>query len=257
MLSPSVVSAPAINAEVATRKHTDVQHRSAPVMPHRSTRNPHLIEVSSPDGSGSASSSLFTISSVQTPPSPVVNDVSNMSDENSQLLPSGGGQMLAENQLDFEASSLNNVQLSGQLAHYASETNLASSGSMPRGQQSRRVHGRQVIGAVQPTVSSEYAKQLRRRSRSADNLSHQHKQKVESAAWSVVDIDTKAHAESAVAQQSNVQQQQQKQSTNCQKPMDSLPTPFTTTRLQPCRHQMSTAVVRSHLFNVWLIFTVC
>jgi len=241
-VSPSVVSAPVTSVEAARRRE---DRQTQVMMPRRSTRNPHLVEVNSHDGSGRASSSPSTSSCVHSPP--VISDASNLSDEISQLLPSAGaGQMLVEDQLDLESSSLNSVQLSGQLAHYASETNLVTTanGSVPRSNQLHHgTHGRQGIGTAQSTVSAEYAQQLRRRSRSADHLSRQHKQKADSAAWSIVDIDTKAHTESTITDRAQQLDVQQKQSTSGQKPIDSLPAPFTTARLRPFRQQMNSVVV--------------
>lgn len=234
------------------RRCTD-RHRQTPVMPHRTTRNEHLVDFNSHDG-GSASSSPSTNSCAETP---VISDTSknsSLSDEISQFLP--GGQMLAENQLDLglenDASSLTSDQLGGQLAHCSSETNLVTvNGSLSHANQSRHIRGaggvvagRKVSCAVQSSVSAERAHQLRRRSRSADNLSRRHKQKADSAAWSAVDIDIRAHTESTVTDRTQ-QQQQLKQSSTGQKPflIDSLPSPFTTTRLRPFRQQMTTVVV--------------
>jgi len=242
------VRGPVVAAETGGRCKDG--HRQTPVMLHQ--RNQPFVEFNSHGGS-SASSSPSTSSFVQTP---VISDASKDSDLSDELLP--GGQILADNGLDFvlenESSSLNSVQLGGHLAHCSSETNLVTaSGSMPHADRSQRTHGtavsgRQVIGTMQSSVSAEYAQQLRRRSRSADNLSRRHKQKADGAAWSAVDIDIRS--ESTVTdrmQQLDTQQQQQqmKQSSTGQKPTDSLPLPFTTTRLRPFRQQMNSVVVSS------------
>ena len=238
----------------ATARQCKDGYRLTPVMPHQTNRNKQLVEFNSHDG-GSASSSPSTGSCMQTP---VISDASkdsNLSDEICQLLP--GGQMSAEHRLELslenDSSLLNSVQVGGQLAHCSSETNLVSaSGSVNNTNRSHRTHaavgtGRQVIGRAETSVSTEYAQQLRRRSRSADNLSRRHKQKADSAAWSAVDIDVNAHTEATVidrAQQLDVQQQQQmKQSNTANKTVDSLPSPFTTTRLRPFRQQMNSVVV--------------
>jgi len=259
--NPAVISSSTAGVESAhgpvmaaeTGRRCKDGHRQTPVMLHRSTRNQQLVEFNS-HSDGSASSSPSTSSYVQTP---IISDASkdsNLSDEVSELLP--GGQTLADNGLDFvlenDARSLNSVQLGGHLAHCSSETNLVTaSGSKPHVDRSQRTHGaavsgRQVIGTIQSSVSAEYAQQLRRRSRSADNLSRRHKQKADSAAWSAVDIDIRS--ESTVTdrmQQLDTQQQQMKQSSTGQKPIDSLPQPFTTTRLRPFRQQMNSVVVSS------------
>lgn len=226
-------------------------YRLTPVMPHWTNRSKQLVEFNSHDG-GSASSSPSAGSCIQTP---VISDASkdsNLSDDICQLLP--GGQISAEHQLELslenDASLLNIVQVGGQLAHCSSETNLVSaSGSVNNTHRSHRTHGavgtgRQVISRAETSVSTEYAQQLRRRSRSADNLSRRHKQKADSAAWSAVDIDIGAHTESTVidrAQQLHVQQI--KQSSTGNKAVDSLPSPFTTIRLRPFRQQMNSVVV--------------
>jgi len=253
MISTSTARVEAVNRPVmdpeTVRRYKD-RHRQTPMMPHRSNRNKQLVGLNS-HGGGSSSSSPSTSSCLQTP---VISDKdSNLSDDICQLMP--GGQMLAENQLELSlennSTSLTSVQLGGQLAHCSSETNVASaSGSRPHANQSygtrgKVVAGRQVIGGTEKLAPVEYAQQLRRRSRSADNLSRRHKQKASSAAWSAVDIDIGAHTESTVtdrAQQLDVQQQV-KQSSAGNKSVDSLPSPFTTTRLPPFRVQMNTVVV--------------
>ena len=257
MMSPGMDSVEAVHMPVmdpeTVRKCKDGR-RLTPVMPHRANRSQQLVEFNSHDG-GSASSSPSTNSYVQTP---VISDASkdsNLSDEICQLLP--GGQMSEENQLDLslgnDASSLNSIQLSGQLAHCSSETNLASSaGSLPHVDRSHQtpgavVAGRQVVGGTETSASVEYAQQLRRRSRSADNLSRRQKQKANCAAWSAVDIDIGARTESTVtdgAQQLDVQQA--RHSATVKKPIDSLPSPFTTTRMRPFRQQMNSMVVSLH-----------
>lgn len=260
--NPTIVSASSASTEAARVPVVDAEtarwckdgYRLTPVMPHRPNRNKQLVEFNSHDG-GSASSSPSSGSCVQTP---VISDASkdsNLSDEICQLLP--GGHTSAEHQLELSlennTSLLNSVQVGGQLVHCSSETNLVSAtGSVTRPNQSHRTHkavsgGRKVVGKPETSVSAEYAQQLRRRSRSADNLSRRHKQKADSAAWSAVDIDIGAHTESTVigrAQQLDVQQQQQlKQSNAGNKAVDSLPSPFTTTRLRPFRQQMNSVVV--------------
>ena len=240
--------------ESETARRCKDGYRLTPVMPHRSSGNKQLVEFSSRDG-GSASSSPSTNSCVQTP---VISDTSKDSDlsgEICRLLP--GGQMSAENQLDLslenDAGSVVSVQLGGHLAHCSSETNLVTAGgALPHPNRSHHTHGagRQVVGGTEPSMSTEYAQQLRRRSRSADNLSRRHKQKADSAAWSAVDIDIGAHTESAVtdgAQQLDEQRQQQmKQNTTGMKSNDTVPSPFTTTRLRPFRQQMNSVVVSLH-----------
>jgi len=239
------VRGPVMAAETV-RRYKD-RPRQTPVMPRQSTRNQQLVDFNS-CSVGSALSSPSTSSCVQTPVISNASKDSNLSDDISQLLP--GGHMLAGNVLESDASSFNSVQLGGQLAHCSSETNLVTAGGsvqhVNRSLQKRGAHVRQVIGAAQPSMSEEYARQLRRRSRSADNLSHQLKQKADSGAWSAVDVDIREHTESTAtdrAQQLQVQQQQQMKSSSGQKPIDSLPPPFTTTRLRPFRQQMNSVVV--------------
>jgi len=238
-----------VDSETARRCRDE--NRLTPVMLQQSNRNQQLIQFNSHDAA-SMSSSPSSNSCVQTP---VISDVSkdsSLSDEVSQFLPTG--EILAENQLGRslgnDGSSLNNVRL----AHCSSETNLvSSSGSQQHPNRSHRTHGavggRQVVGRSETSLSVEQAQQLRRRSRSADNLSRQRKQKTDSAAWSAVDIDIGTHTESTVtdrAQQLDVQRQlQMKESSVEKKSVDSLPSPFTTTRLRPFRQQMNSVVVRS------------
>lgn len=235
---------PVMDAEAARRRGGG--HRFSPVMTRQSQRHKQLVEYNSPDGS-SALSSPSTIGQLQTP---VISDVSNdssMSSEIRQLLPDA--QVSAQNHLDVSLE--NNV--SGQLVHCSSETNLVSAaGSEPHASQSHHVQrtadaGRQVIGGKTVPVFAENAQQLRRRSRSAENLSRRHRQKADGVAWSAVDVDIRANTESTVtdrAQQLDVQQQVN-QSCTGQKTVDSLPSALTTTRLRPFRQQMNNGVVVS------------
>jgi len=238
---------------VTVQRQRDV-HRSTPVLPRQAHRNQQLVEVNLHDDGSTPSSPSFS-SYVQTPIG-VVSDASNnssMSDDIRQVLPTA--QIPAENQLDLSLENDQRVHHGGHLAHCSSETNLVSERvPLPHGNRSQNTqstvaadHGR-MISAKSTSVSAEYVQQLRRRSRSAENLSRWHRQKADSAAWSSVDIDIGAHTESTVtdrAQQLNVQRQQVKQSVVGQKSVDTLPSPFTTTRLRPFRQQMNSVVVSS------------
>lgn len=246
---------PVVDADTGRRCRDG--HRMTPTMLQQSNRNKQLVNnLIFRDGGSASSSPSSTNSCIQTP---VVSDTSkdsSMSEELQRLLPCA--QTSADQQLDLslenDAGSLNSVRMGGQLAHCSSETNLVfASGSQPQTNQSSRtsgavVGGRQVVGGAAVPVSAEHVQQLRRRSRSAENLSCRHRPKASSASWSAVDIDIGAHTESTVTdreQQMDVQQQL-KQSSTGQKSVDSLPEPFTTTRLRPFRQQMNSVVVSFH-----------
>ena len=234
-----------ITASVERQQHEP--HRVTPVMPRLPRRNQPLAEFSSRDG-GSASTSPLTSSCVQTP---VISDVSNDSSVTEEI-----HRLMPENQLnDLSLDNDAGVQQGIHLAHCSSETNLAAAAGYM--QQMSRSHrpgvgdaGRQVVGAKAAPVTTDYAQQLRRRSRSADNLSRRQRQQADSAAWSAVDIDIGVNTESTVTD-GGVQQLDAQQSTNessCRrKPVDSLPSAFTTTRLRPFRQQMNSVVVSSCL----------
>jgi len=236
---------PVMDTETARRYRGG--HRVAPVMSRQSNSDKQMV---SPDDS-SALSSQSASSHLQTP---VISDVSNdssMSGDIGQLML--GAQMPAQCQFSVSLENNASVQVGGQLVHCSSETNLVSAAvSVPRADQShhpKRVAdaGRQVIGQKPAPVSIENAQQLRRRSRSAENLSRRLRQKAGSVAWSAVDVDIKANTESTVtdgAQQLDVQQQVQ-QSRSGQKMGDGLPSPLMTTRLRPFRQQMNNGVVVS------------
>jgi len=230
---------PVMDAETARRYRGG--HRVTPVMHRQSSRDKQTVEINSADDSSGLSSPSVS-SRLQTP---VISDVSNdssMSGDIRQLLPGAQASAL-ENNASF--------QLGGQLVHCTSETNLVSAASAaPHASQSHQEQraadaGWQVVGLKPAPASAENAQQLRRRSRSAENLSQRRRQKAGSVAWSAVDVDIKANTESTVtdgAQQLDVQQQLQQNSTG-QKPGDSLPSPLTTTRLRPFRQQMNNGVV--------------
>ena len=238
----------AVEAETARRYRGG--HRVSPAMPHQSNRNKQLVELNSP-GDGSALSSPSTSGRLQTP---VISDVSNdssMSGDVHQLLP--GTLASAQKQLGVSLENNASVHLNGQLVHCSSETNLASAASsVPSSNQSRHGQraadsGRQAVGHKQAPASADSAQQLRRRSRSAENLNRRHRQKANGVAWSAVDVDIRANTESTVtdrAQQLDVQQPVNPSSTG-QKPGDSLPSPLMTTRLRPFRQQMNNGVVVS------------
>jgi len=236
--------------DVETARRCRAGHRVAPVISRQSNRNKQLVECNSPDDS-SALSSPSASGHLQTPVISDISNDSNTSDDIHQLLP--GAQMSAQNQLEVSLENNASVQLGGHLVHCSSETNLVSAaGSVPHATQSHRTQravdgGRQVVGGKPVPVSAESAQQLRRRSRSADNLSRRHRQKADSVAWSAVDVDIRANTESTVTdtgQQLDMQQQVKHSSTG-QKPVDNVPSPLTTTRLRPFRQQMNNGVVVS------------
>lgn len=239
---------------VASRSSQQVpaSRRLTPVLPRRMDKNQMLMEfMSVNDGDNISSSSVSGSSSLQTPVISNCSKDSSLSDD-ARNLPAG--QQFAAScdfELDNDASSVKSMPgVASRRAHCFSETNLAS--SLSRQQTHRARHGN--AAEAQPgcvvTNTAEYAQQLRRRSRSAENLSKRNNRQEKQDVWSTVDID--------------ISGQQTNTSKLCDKPRsksalgqrlnDGLPAAFNAIRLRPFRQQMNSVVVGKNVKSCFQIF---
>ena len=240
-LMPAGRQTAAKQTQGAAHSRNENSRRTTPVLPRRMDKKLQLSEFAS-GNNGSSSSLSGSNSSLQTP---VISDGSkdsSYSDEMCQLLP-GGQLAVTDSRLDFVSDCDDGGSLSSSAAahlmHCSSETDLVA---VPGGQvqlQSRHHHGsHQRVGPATPTpMSAERAQQLRRRSRSADNLSRR-KNKSREDGWSAVDIDING-GDQGSGDKHGTKEQPSKSTDD----LDSLPQVFSALRLRPFRQQMNSAVV--------------
>lgn len=237
--------------------------RMTPILPRRTDASRQLAEFVSNAAVGGnvSSSSLSEGSSVQTPVlSRNSSKNSSMSDE-AQNLQSG---QFASSDLSLDNDTCSVHSVPGMLSRLplgSSETNLAggASATMPRSHSHHRHvdHSVKSQQVTKPAVNSaEYAQQLRRRSRSAENL-NQRSQQSSQDTWSTVDIDINGQQnEEASATITNKQlAQSRSKSALGQRIVDGMPPVFNAIRLRPFRQQMNNIVVR--VYNLCYIFHVC
>jgi len=211
--------------------------RVTPVLPRRMEKNRQLVEfLSNTDGSNMSSSSMSGSSSLQTPVISHSSKDSSLSDD-MRNLPVG---QFASSDLEVDNDTGSVKSMPGvvtQLAHCSSEKNLAA--SLPRHLSHHCNHAEPQHDAK---TNVQHAQQLRRRSRSADNLSQRNRQKKQEA-WSAVEIDIAGQHSARNGTAKLVSEKPRNKSELGQRNIEGLPAAFNAVRLRPFRQQMNSVVV--------------
>jgi hypothetical protein len=224
--------------------------RQTPVLPRRMDKNRQLAEfLSSADGSNLSSSSVSGGSSIQTP---VIGNSSKDSSLSDDVRNVTSGQLASSDlEIDHDDCSVKSTPgFVNQKTLCSSETNLAA--TLPRHQPHRRHHGNVAevqLACTSTTSAAEYVQQMRRRSRSADNLtklSRQQKQDV----WSAVEIDI--NGQQSVSSKP-LHGKLRSRSALGQQIVEGVPPAFSALRLRPFRQQMNSVVVSSLNFFIQYI----
>lgn len=239
-VAASQLPPPMSNATTKAAQQT-FDRRQTPVLPRRMDKNRQLAEfLSNADGSNLSSSSVSGGSSIQTPVIGYSSKDSSLSDDVRNVT---SGQFASSDlEIDNDICSVKSISgIVTQKAHCSSETNLAA--TLPRHQPHRRHHDHAAevqLASSYGNSATEYAQQIRRRSRSADNLtklSRQQKQDV----WSAIEIDI--NGQQNVSYSKPVHSKLRSRNALGQQIVDGLPPAFSALRLRPFRQQMNSVVV--------------
>ena len=204
------------------------QRRMTPILPRRFDKNRELVEFASSaeEINGSSSSS-----SLQMPVRCNSSSEDNSLSNSWQNLP---GQRFASPDLEVDNDSCSvsslPVRMVQQRGHCSSETNFGA--TLPKAYRHDN-----AITMDQKLSASENAQLRRRRSRSADNLSHENQQQKQDV-WSTVEIDING---SSAARPPSGKLESRGQAV--QKGVECLPPAFDAVRLRPFRQQMNSVVV--------------
>ena len=217
------------------------QRRVTPILPRRFDKSRELVEFATGaeeiNGSSSSSSLQMPIRSNSS------GDETSLSNS-WQNLPA---QRFASPDLEVDNDSCSvsslPVRMVQQRGHCSSETNFGA--TLPQAYR----HDNAVTMDAKLSAS-ENAQQLRRRSRSADNLSRQNSQHMQDV-WSTVEIDING---SGAARPPSGKPESRGQSN--QKGVECLPPAFDAVRLRPFRQQMNSVVVGCRFFHLWYLVSL-